>query len=238
MAKKLVVGTLLVALIALLVAGAVNRTLAKTGQEAGTGGRHGAWTAQVDPASAATPAPGDGVQERDQLRLRSGEHVGPVAPGGPGDGTGLQEQARRQLRGGERSERSGPTAPAPGYGQGRAGQPGRGYGGSAGERPYNRQRALSTDHQPATLTGVVATVDATQLVVDTDAGQIVLADQPWRYALAAGLNVEAGDSVTLVGFYQDGTFEVVQIVTDDQTVRLREDFGRPLWAGRGRSSRP
>lgn len=229
MAKKLVVGTLTVALITLLVAGAVNRTLAKTSQEAGTGGRHGAWTTQVDPANAAPSAPGYGIQDRDQLQLRTGEHVGPVAPGGPGGGTGLQEQARRQLRSGEHS---GPTVPAPGYGQGQAGQPGRGYGGGVG------QQALSTDHQPATLTGVVTAVDATQLVVDTDAGQIVLADQPWRYALAAGLSVEVGDTVTLIGFYQDGTFEVVQIVTDDQTVRLREDFGRPLWSGRGRGSRP
>lgn len=232
MTKKLVVGALTVALIALLVAGAVNRTLAKTNQETGVGGRHGPWTTQVDPSTVAPSGQGDGIQDRDQLRLRSGEHVGPVAPGGPGDGTGLQQQDRRQLRSGERSERSGPTAPVPGAGQGQLGQPGRGYGGGVGER------ALSTDHQPATLTGVVTAVDATQLVVDTDAGQIVLTDQPWRYALAAGLSVEVGDTVTLIGFYQDGTFEVVQIVTDDQTVRLREDFGRPLWSGRGRGSRP
>ena len=49
---------------------------------------------------------------------------------------------------------------------------------------------------------------------------------------------QAGDSVSLTGFYEDGDFEVGQIddQTTGQTVSLRDESGRPLWAGRGRRS--
>jgi hypothetical protein len=40
----------------------------------------------------------------------------------------------------------------------------------------------------------------------------------------------------LVGFYEGDDFEVGQIdnATNGQTVLVRDENGRPLWAGRGR----
>jgi len=47
---------------------------------------------------------------------------------------------------------------------------------------------------------------------------------------------QAGDQVTLTGFYEGDTFEAAQIsnATSGEAVSIRDDAGRPLWAGGGR----
>ncbi len=90
-----------------------------------------------------------------------------------------------------------------------------------------------------TLEGIVVSVDGDALVVQTDSGeQVVVENRPWWFAQEGGFSARVGDQVTLVGFYENDDLEVGQIrnVTSGQAVRIREESGRPLWAGRGRRS--
>jgi len=88
-----------------------------------------------------------------------------------------------------------------------------------------------------TVQGTVVAADADALVVQTAGGeQVTVENRPWWFAQEQGFSAQAGDQVTLVGFYEGDAFEVGQIddATNGQTVLLRDDNGRPLWAGRGR----
>jgi hypothetical protein len=96
-----------------------------------------------------------------------------------------------------------------------------------------------------TLDGVVVSVDSDELVVQTTDGQEILMDgRPWQFTQEQGFSVQVGDQVTLIGFYEDGdpatgsghSFEVGQIhnASNGQVVLIRDESGRPLWAGQGR----
>jgi hypothetical protein len=88
-----------------------------------------------------------------------------------------------------------------------------------------------------TFEGTVVSVDADALVLQTAAGdQVVIENRPWSYAREQGFAAQPGDQVTLVGFYEGKTLEVGQIAdaSNGQTVQLRDETGRPMWAGRGR----
>ena len=88
-----------------------------------------------------------------------------------------------------------------------------------------------------TMQGTVASIDVNGLVILTADGQeIVMANRPWWFAQDAGFVAEVGDEVDLVGFYEGEGFEVGQITnaTSGQIVPIREQNGRPLWAGGGR----
>jgi uncharacterized protein YdeI (BOF family) len=90
-----------------------------------------------------------------------------------------------------------------------------------------------------TLEGIVVSVDQDALVVRTVAGeQVVVENRPWSYAQQQGFAAQPGDQVTLVVFYEDETLEVGHIAdaSNGQTVQLRDETGRPMWVGRGRSN--
>jgi hypothetical protein len=69
-----------------------------------------------------------------------------------------------------------------------------------------------------------------------DGTELVVEGRAWRFVQEQGLSVQAGDALTLTGFYEGEDFEVGQIDNESngQMVRIREESGRPLWAGRGR----
>jgi len=87
-----------------------------------------------------------------------------------------------------------------------------------------------------TLAGAVVSADADVLVVDTASGEVAVENRGWWYAQEQGFVAQAGDQVVLTGFYENEDFEVGQIdnLTSGQTVTLRDENGRPMWAGRGR----
>ena len=61
----------------------------------------------------------------------------------------------------------------------------------------------------------------------------------WWFAADAGFLAEIGDSIGLNGFYETvDTFEVSRIenLTNGIEVLIREENGRPLWAGNGRGA--
>lgn len=88
-----------------------------------------------------------------------------------------------------------------------------------------------------TLQGSVSRADPDALVVQLGGDeQVVLENRPWSFAQELGFAAEAGDSVSLTGFYEEDSLEVGTITNlrTGQEVQLREESGRPLWAGRGR----
>ena len=114
---------------------------------------------------------------------------------------------------------------------------GYGHGDSAAISHETGQESDCEEHIWLTLQGVVVSVDEDALVVRVDSSEeVVVEGRPWRFAQEQGFSTQVGDKVTLVGFYEDGTFEAGQIsdATNGQTVLIREESGRPLWAGRGR----
>ncbi len=92
----------------------------------------------------------------------------------------------------------------------------------------------------ATVSGTVIAVDGNALVIKTaDSAIVEVANRAWLYAQERGFVARLGDRVTVVGFYENGDLEVGRISneTSGQMVSLRDEAGRPLWAGRGRGNR-
>ena len=111
-------------------------------------------------------------------------------------------------------------------GEGRSDAPGDGTG-----------TGLADVGECLTQSGAVTGVDAGVLTVQLDNGELVeMMGRPWTYAQEQGFTAQLGDRVTVVGFYEGDEFEVGQIDNDSTglSVVIREESGRPLWAGRGR----
>lgn len=196
MLKKILLGTLLVGLIGILVAGAVIRTMDKT-----------ALVAEAQ---------------------------------GPGYGRGQDEAGRYA---------EGESGQGRGQGNGRVDSSGRGRGGYGGQGREDAPAINSTGQANVeewlTLQGTVVSVDVDTLIVQTASGeQVTMENRPWWFAQEQGFSARVGDQVTLVGFYEGDDpstgsgqrFEVGRIddATNGQTVLVRDENGRPLWAGRGR----
>ena len=92
-----------------------------------------------------------------------------------------------------------------------------------------------------TFIGRVTSVDASALVITLEDGsQLEVANRPWSFAQEAGAVFTSGDSVRLTGFYDSsGIFEVATLEnqTSGLTLAIRDESGRPGWAGRGRGGR-
>jgi len=134
-------------------------------------------------------------------------------------------------------------------GAGRNAQGGNRGGQGREDAPAINSTGQANVEEWLTLQGTVVRVDADTLAVQTASGeQITMENRPWRFAQEQGFSTQVGDQVRLVGFYEDDDpsttlqqdsglhFEVGQIddATNGQTVLVRDENGRPLWAGRGR----
>jgi hypothetical protein len=122
------------------------------------------------------------------------------------------------------------------------GQGGQGQGGYGGEGRTDAPGDGTGTGQAQvdawlTLHGTVLSVDDSSLVLQTESGeQVIVENRPWWFAQEQGFSASIGDEVTVVGFYEEGEFEVGQLenLSIGLTVPIREEGGRPLWAGRGR----
>jgi hypothetical protein len=87
-----------------------------------------------------------------------------------------------------------------------------------------------------TLSGFVVRLEADELMVATDNGAVTAHLGPEWYWETEGISLDEGDEVQVSGFYEDDTFEVGRIenLSKGQAVTVRDETGRPLWAGRGR----
>ncbi len=90
-----------------------------------------------------------------------------------------------------------------------------------------------------TVAGTVTVANTDEMVVQLDGdGEVVLDGRAWRFLQEEGFQAQAGQRLSLTGFYEEGDFEVgaVQDLSSGQSLSVRDENGRPLWAGRGRRS--
>jgi hypothetical protein len=88
-----------------------------------------------------------------------------------------------------------------------------------------------------TLTGQVVSVDTSDLTLQTDDGQtLTVGLGPEWFWSEQGVTVAPGERVTVRAFEEGGEIKVGQIIleTSGTVLQLRNDDGRPMWAGRGR----
>ncbi|MEA3342023.1 MAG: hypothetical protein U9R15_18825, partial [Chloroflexota bacterium] len=82
------------------------------------------------------------------------------------------------------------------------------------------------------LTGKVTAVDG-DVTIQTAEGEVLVGMGPSAYR--EGFELAVGDEITVVGFHEDGEFKAgsVENLTTGESITLRDETGRPLWAGRG-----
>jgi len=87
------------------------------------------------------------------------------------------------------------------------------------------------------LSGTISAVNADALTIQAvDGQQIIVEGRPWRFVQEQAFGLQIGGAVNLSGFYEGEEFEVGRIdsAAAGQTLWIRDENGRPLWAGRGR----
>jgi hypothetical protein len=158
--------------------------------------------------------------------------AGSGSPGGQGRGAAAALDNERPQGTNQGAYGRSETTQSRGYSGNRAldientaGGRGRGYSTS-----QSRSAALV---EWETLTGTVTITDD-GIAVQTTEGEVIvgLGQAPYREDFA----LEAGDDVTITGFYEGGEFKVgtIENLTTGQAITLRDEAGRPMWAGRGR----
>ncbi len=100
---------------------------------------------------------------------------------------------------------------------------------------YNPSVAQSGDLEWFTLEGQVLALDPTALMVSI-AGQedLEIAGRAWIFAQEAGFTLQPGNDLLLTGFFEtDDHFEVsrIQNQSTGEALTLRDESGRPMWAG-------
>ena len=119
-----------------------------------------------------------------------------------------------------------------GGGQGRLSE---GVSGSWSEDAIRGGEGLASVDEWLEVFGTVVSMNEEKLVLQLQDGQeMVVECRAWTYALELGFATDIGHKLKLYGFYEDGEFEIGGF--EDLTVQLytmvREENGRPLWAGR------
>lgn len=87
-----------------------------------------------------------------------------------------------------------------------------------------------------TVEGTITAMLRGQITLQTADGQSITfqTGQP-RFFASQGITLQVGDAISVLGFYQDTTFNAGEIVVTatGQRIMLRDPNGRPLWAGGG-----
>ncbi len=105
---------------------------------------------------------------------------------------------------------------------------GRGQSSGTGQGRNETVRTVEWE----TLTGEVTVVDG-DITVQTAEGDVLVGLGQASYR--EGFALEVGDEVSVTGFHEDGEFKAgtVENLTTGETLVLRDETGRPMWAGRG-----
>ena len=88
-------------------------------------------------------------------------------------------------------------------------------------------------------TVVLAPEEGVDLVIETSDGAAVTVGTGPMYMASKGFTLQAGDSVQVRGYWEGEEFKAAQVtrLADGQTITLRDELGRPAWAGAGRMAR-
>ncbi len=165
----------------------------------------------------------------DISRGRGPAELGTGIRGGSGRTADEGAQQGNSYRG--RAQNSAPgRGRTPGLGAGSAvghANGGAGDGASLADHPSNTWEILE---------GTVLGLEGNALTLDTLDGPRQVHLGPEWYWEAQAVAVEIGDEVEVEGFYESDAFEVAQIknLSNGNAAILRDETGRPLWAGRRR----
>ena len=121
-------------------------------------------------------------------------------------------------------------------------QNGRGSEGSERNALADQERqavrlAESEDHDWVEVSGSVLAYDVDSLEIQLRQGsQLELSGRAWRFIQEEGFMLSPGDELVLQGFYENGEYEVgrIESLTSGSVLMIRDEFGTPLWSGRGR----
>jgi hypothetical protein len=125
---------------------------------------------------------------------------------------------------------------ATGQGNGRRG--GYAQGASPAERQYPNYKAAPEDWVLYAGTVMQTPAAGVDLVIRTGSGEEVVVGTGPGYLEDQGLMLQAGEPVQVQGYWEDGEFKAAQVtrLQDGQTVTLRDEVGRPAWAGVNRQA--
>ncbi len=254
MLKKAIWSIALIAIVGVLIYGAVNRTLAKT-IDSDIRSESASLVTNRDQATevASNQGQGRGQAERaggEADHELNGEGYGQKGQNTTSDSETRQGQGRGQNQQAEQNDAGVGEAEQTGQGYGRQGQNatsdsgerqgqgnGRGQNRQAEQAGAGNAEAEHANMEWQTVQGEIISLASDAMSVETTSGASVLVEgRSWSYAQQAGFMAELGDAVTLNGFEEDGEFKVGELVNDasGQLVQVRELSGRPLWAGGGR----
>ncbi|HSJ58373.1 MAG TPA: hypothetical protein VLC95_14415 [Anaerolineae bacterium] len=196
-----------------------------------------------------TVGTGPGYLETQGFALQAGEQVrvGGFWEDGEfkaGEITRLRDGATVQMR-----DTYGRPAWSAGYGRGAGSVSGSGQaaaggalGGYGGQGSTTAPGAGTGTGQAVvdewgTLEGTAVAVGADGMTFQADGGESLLVDgRAWRFIQEQGFALAVGDRLRLTGFYENGELEVGTIddLTTGLSLSIRDENGRPLWAGGGR----
>jgi hypothetical protein len=243
MIKKIAIGLIFTLITSVLVVGAVNRTNAKAEQYA--------------PSEAVAQNGNGGGQNLDGDRQYPNEHdplylekeqtgqVGQEQSGqGQENGRYANTESTNETTNDMTTNEVNTDEVSPPLG----GQ-GQGYQGGSGQNGQNNivcdgdcdtQPLNQTLHNDLlTYQGIVSTAPAAsvELVIDTVDGPQTIATGPAQW-LESSIMLVSGDNVTVTGFWENGEFKATAITrsSDNFTVTLRDELGRPLWSGSVRNT--
>lgn len=101
-------------------------------------------------------------------------------------------------------------------------------------------RAGDEVHEWATIEGKVleGTDAGSDILIETKDGARVTVGTGPDWLTSQGFKLDTGDQVTVKGFWEDGEFKAGEITRqrDGASIALRDESGRPLWAGSGRQA--
>ena len=136
-----------------------------------------------------------------------------------------------------------------GYGESRNGEQGEGYGavpnGNQGDqagfqnfasnKSAGEGLAVEADSW-SEVKGIVTSIDPDLLQVQlADRSVIEISRRAWWFSQEQGFSASIGDQVNLTGFFEGNEFETARLdnLTTGFSVAIRDENGRPLWAGKG-----
>ena len=207
MLKKIVLGGLLVGLIGTLIVGGVIRTADRLDGAAEANGQGNRRVAEAENASSAREDQGHGNR-----RVAEAENAS-----SPREGQG---QGNRRV-----AEAENNTLPRGDQGLGNQveGRPERGY-----------PNYEDVSHEWMEIEGTVVQVpgEGVDLLIETHEGKAHVGTGP-EYLAQRGYVLQTGELIRVVGYWEDDEFKAAEITraADGATISLRDEVGRPAWAG-------
>ncbi|MBE2223274.1 MAG: hypothetical protein IAF02_17170 [Anaerolineae bacterium] len=225
MMKKIAIGLIFTLIVGVLVVGAANRTSAKT--------------AQYNPAETAAQTGNGGGQNSDGERQYANQHE-PLYIEKEQTGQGGQGQGTGNGRSTTTTDDQTATTPLGGQGQGNVAGNGQGNGAQNQDADrYGNPEAPTSHDEIITYQGTISTAPTAgvELVISTAEGDVVIGTGP-SYWLEANIILAAGDNISVTGFWEEGEFKATSLTrtSDNLTVTLRDELGRPMWSGSVRNS--